>query len=244
MTVLCIGGLDPLGRAGLIVDHATCSALGVRAVVVCSALTAQDDESCLVRAVDADFFAGQLRVVFGAHSDLVVKVGWLTGEEQLKVLLDLLPDNSPLIVDPVLRTTSGVQVYGDNLKSDVFHRYIRRSSLLTPNLIEAQLWLETASPDPAELASRFQLHGASRVLLKGGHSDTDWINDFFIDHDGSSRVFRHERYTGNHRGTGCRLASAVAARVSQGIGYEQAIADAIDWLTRQIEAAAAANYPN
>ena len=240
MTVLCVGGLDPLGRAGLIVDHATCAAFGVHAVVVCSALTAQDDTSCLVRAVDADFFADQLRVAFRSHSQVVVKVGWLSDEAQLKVLLDLLPESAPLIVDPVMRTTSGVRVYNDDLKSNLYQSYVRRSSLFTPNLIEAQNWLGTPLSEPAELSSRLQLSGASRVLLKGGHSDTDCIDDFFIDRDGSSRVFRHERYPGNHRGTGCRLASAIAARVSQGVGYEQSIADSIDWLTRQIEAAAAA----
>ena len=244
MTVLCVGGLDPLGRAGLIVDHSACAAFGVNALIVCTALTAQDDESCLVRAVDANFLAEQLRVVFRLHDQLVVKVGWLAGEAQLRVLLELLPDSTPLIVDPLMRTSSGIEVYCDDFTSDLYRHYIQRSDLFTPNLIEAQQWLGTSSSDPSELASSLQLRGASRVLLKGGHSDSDCIDDFFIDHDGSSRIFRHERYPGHHRGTGCRLASAVAARLSQGIDYEQAIADSIDWLTREIEAVAAAMVPS
>ena len=123
------------------------------------------------------------------------------------------------------------------MRGELYQRYIERSDLFTPNLIEAKRWLTASSSDAAELASSLQLRGASRVLLKGGHSDSDRIDDFFIDEDGSSRVFRHERYPGNHRGTGCRLASAVAARVSQGCEYEHAVATSIEWLTQQIEAA-------
>ena len=240
MTVVCIGGLDPLGRAGLIVDHAACADVGVDALLVCTALTAQDDESCLVKAVEPRFFADQLRVVFRAHSAVVVKVGWLTGEAQLEVLLDLLPVDARLVVDPLMHTSSGVEVYRDDLKSDLYRSYIRRSDLFTPNLIEAQAWLGSSSVDAADLASGLQMNGARRVLLKGGHSDGESVDDFFLDDDGSSRIFRHERYSGVHRGTGCRLASAVAARLSQGVGYERSIADSIEWLSRQIEAAAAA----
>ena len=240
MTVLCIGGLDPLGRAGLIVDHIACADYGVDANLVCTALTAQDNESCLVESVEPGFFADQLRVVFRTHSEIVVKVGWLTGEAQLKVLLDLLPADAPLVVDPLLRTSSGTEVYRGDIKSDLYRAYIRRSDLFTPNLIEAQAWLDSTSFDAADLASGLQLNGARRVLLKGGHSDGESIDDFFIDEDGTSRIFRHERYSGVHRGTGCRLASAVAARLSQGVGYERSIADSIEWLSRQIEAAAAA----
>jgi len=237
MTVVCVGGLDPLGRAGLIADRSACSALGVHAVVVCTALTAQDDESCLVHVVDAGFLADQLKVVFRSSSKLVVKVGWLAGEPQLKVLLELLPGDAELIVDPLMRTTSGVEVFSGDMSGELYQRYIERSDLFTPNLIEAKRWLTASSSDAAELASSLQLRGASRVLLKGGHSDSDCIDDFFIDHDGSLRIFRHERYPGHHRGTGCRLASSVAARVSQGCEYEHAVAMSIEWLTQQIEAA-------
>ena len=237
MTVVCVGGLDPLGRAGLIADRSACSAVGVHAVVVCTALTAQDDESCLVQVVDAGFLADQLQVVFRSSSKLVVKVGWLAGESQLKVLLELLPDDAELIVDPLMRTTSGVEVFSGDMSGELYQRYIERSDLFTPNLVEAKRWLTASSSDAAELASSLQLRGASRVLLKGGHSDSDCIDDFFIDHDGGLRIFRHDRYPGHHRGTGCRLASSVAARVSQGCEYEHAVAMSIEWLTQQIEAA-------
>ena len=240
MSLLCIGGLDPLGRAGLLADRQACQAFGVEAQVVCSALTAQDDASGAVYPVDPAFFAEQLRVVLRAARPQVVKVGWLSDEAQVTELLRQVGDEVELIIDPLLRTSSGVRVYESDWSAPSYARLLARADLLTPNLVEARELVGGTTLDPVELGSRLQQLGARRVLVKGGHGEGDVLEDVLIDRDGGPHFYRHPRVPGHHRGTGCRLASACGARRSQGATYIQAVTDAVRWLEREIQAAAAA----
>ena len=165
MSLLCIGGLDPLGRAGLLADRQACQAFGVEAQVVCSALTAQDDASCAVYPVDPAFFSEQLRVVLRTARPQVVKVGWLSDEAQVTELLRQVGDEVELIIDPLLRTSSGVRVYQSDWSAPSYARLLARADLLTPNLVEARELVGGTTHDPVELGSRLQQLGARRVLV-------------------------------------------------------------------------------
>ncbi len=240
MTVLCIGGLDPLGRAGLSVDRSACAAMGVQAATVCTALTAQNDQDCQVETVSSAFFKTQLEMVSRQLDLRVVKVGWIADEEQLKALLDWLPKSVVLVADPLLATSSGVRVYRDDPRGAGYMDYLKRADLVLPNWMEASAILGAPIEDASEAASALRVIGIKRLILKGGHSGRDPIDDLFIDTDGGMSIFRHARCSGQHRGTGCRLASAVAAALSQGASFERAASVGIDWLVAQISAAAAA----
>jgi len=240
MSMVCIGGLDPLGRAGLLVDRSASAAFGADAAVVCAALTAQDNEQCRVDVVPTSFFEAQLEVVARRKDLRAVKVGWIANDDQLTSLLEWLPDSTSLVVDPLFVTSSGAQVYTGDPRGALYARYLQRADLVLPNWDEAETLLGAPVGDAAEAASALRMMGIKRLILKGGHSRQDPIDDLFVDHDGSMRFFRHARSPGRHRGTGCRLASAVAAAISQGASFERAAAAGIDWLVTEISAAAAA----
>ena len=88
MTVLLIGGLDPLGRSGVIADVQAVHGAGAEAFIVCSALTAQDDHGGDIELVDPDFLAKQLTICFDQEDVRAVKTGWLANDGQIQVLLD------------------------------------------------------------------------------------------------------------------------------------------------------------
>ena len=235
MNVLLIGGLDPLGRAGLLADVEACRAAGVRAQVLCTALTAQDDTSCGVQVVPAGFLAEQLELVLAQGQTEVIKTGWIADEEQLEAVLDLLPSGLKLVVDPLLATSSGKRVFCGDIHGPNYARLLRRADILMPNLIEAAEILGVAIEDVTEAASALRALGIQRLVLKGGHAEADQITDLFMDDDGGLRFLRHERLPGNHRGTGCRLASSLAAHLCAGASYEDATVKAVAWLSEQLE---------
>ena len=235
MSLLLIGGLDPLGRAGLLADLQACRAAGVQPNVLCTALTAQDDERCSSQAVAPSFLAEQLEMVLVCAAPQVVKTGWIANEEQLEVLLTLLPEQTKLLVDPLLCTSSGTRVYSGDLTSGLYPELLRRADLLLPNLNEAAELLGAPIEDIAEAASALRAMGIKRLLLKGGHGEGESITDLFMDDEGGLRFMRHDRSPGQHRGTGCRLASSLAARLSCGASYEEASVAAVAWLSEQLE---------
>jgi hydroxymethylpyrimidine/phosphomethylpyrimidine kinase len=234
MTVLLIGGLDPLGRSGVIADVQAVHSAGGEAFVVCTALTAQDDHGGHVDPVDPVFFAKQLVPCFDQGDVRVVKTGWLANDAQIEALLDALPASAQLVVDPILKTTSGLRVYCGDWASGVYMKLLARADLLTPNLLEATQLLGAPLSDVTEAASSLQRLGPQRILLKGGHGEGDMLTDVFLDADGSLAFWKHSRVPGSHRGTGCRLASFVAAQVSQGSDYENACSRAVAWLNARL----------
>ena len=214
MSVLLIGGLDPLGRSGLLADLEGCRSWGVSPQMVCTALTAQDDHHCSVEPVSASFVAQQLEVVLTQMQPLVVKTGWLANTEQLEAILAGLPETVTLVVDPLLMTSSGRTVFQGSCQSEPYRRLLRRADLVLPNRDEAEALLGAPVHDVTEAASALLASGIKRVLLKGGHAPGARITDLFMDADGGVRFLQHDRIPGRHRGTGCRLASALAARLS------------------------------
>ncbi len=234
MSLVLIGGLDPLGRAGLLADLEACRAWGVSPQVVCTALTAQDDKHCAVEPVPSSFVTQQLEVVLSQTQPLVVKTGWVATIEQLEAILSWLPETVKLIVDPLLVTSSGRTVFAGSCQSEPYQRFLSRADLVLPNLDEAKAILGAPIDDVTEAASALCARGIKRLLLKGGHAPGALITDLFMDQDGGIRFLRHDRIPGRHRGTGCRLASALAARLSTGGSFEEASVAAVRWLNEQL----------
>lgn len=228
MSVLLIGGLDPLGRAGLLADLQACA--GFDTYAVCSVLTAQDDERVSAMLTPSESFAAQLASVFAANEIIAVKTGWLGNEEQVEILLSCLPRQALLVVDTLFHTSSGFSVYGDDVRAPTYQRLLKRADLITPNIPEAEALIAAPISDPVEALSVLRGQGLASLLLKGGHVDGEVCCDTLFKADGSLEFFRHTRVAGLHRGTGCRLASGIAARLGSGQSMEAAIQGSSAWL--------------
>jgi hydroxymethylpyrimidine/phosphomethylpyrimidine kinase len=220
--VISIAGSDPAGGAGIQADLKTFLALGVHGCAVPAALTVQDTRG--VRDIflpDPAFTAASIRAL---REDLDIhawKLGMLGSATVIDAVHGALEGHpAPIVVDPVLVSSSGRQLLDDPGLAALV-RLLRRAAVLTPNRAEAARLL---GREPAENAEAHEQQardllslGPVWVLLKGGHFDGEDSVDVLAGRDGSVHRFGSPRLRRrNTRGTGCTLAAAVAARLALG----------------------------
>jgi len=232
VTVAVIGGLDPGGQAGLAADLAMGQRLGARLLPVCAARTAQSDRAWhgawLASAPELTASLACLPVV---HA---VKTGMLGSTELGSVLLEWLrPLQVPLVVDPLARTSSGGWLWPTESPEAV--RQWMRTTLLPAATVATPNWLELAwlsGQAPAELATLDAALAAAQrlpcaVVLKGGHAPAPWHGrDWVVNQQQVVALPDHPRWEGEHRGTGCRFATALAVRLARGEALATAAAHA------------------
>jgi hydroxymethylpyrimidine/phosphomethylpyrimidine kinase len=230
--VLVIAGSDSGGGAGVQADIKTITALGAYAATAITAITVQDTLGVhAVHAVPADIVEAQARVVLGDIGADAIKVGML-GEaaivELVARLLEACP-GIPAVIDPVMTAKGGEALLEPSAASGLRSLLIPRAALLTPNAPEAAMLtnLSVETTDDLRRAGEALLAlGAGAVLMKGGHVDGPNVVDILMTPAGET-TFEGPRIEGRHtHGTGCTLASACAAGLSQGMGLEHAVARA------------------
>lgn len=170
--VLAIAATDSGGGAGLAADLATLSALGVHGTLVVTAITAQDTTGVhLVHPMPASVVAAQLEAVLGDLPPLVVKTGMLGTADTVRLVADRCT-GIPLVVDPVLRATTGAELADHEVLHAYRHHLLPVATVITPNASEARalLGLDPGDPTPApELAAALAALGPA-VVLTGGPS--------------------------------------------------------------------------
>jgi hydroxymethylpyrimidine/phosphomethylpyrimidine kinase len=241
--VLIIAGSDPSGGAGVQADIKTVTALGGYAAAAITALTVQDTLGVTaVHPVPPELIKAQAKAALGDIGADAVKTGMLGAAAAIEAAaeaLDLAP-GVPLVVDPVLRSTSGAALTDPEALEVLRARLIARSMLVTPNAPEAEALtgLVVASlDDQRRAAERMMNAGAAAVLLKGGHVPGERVIDLLATLDGET-LFEAERQDTRHtHGTGCTLASAVATGLAQGQGLTDAVARAWAYVQEAIRRA-------
>lgn len=244
--VLVVAGLDPSGGAGLLADAEALKAVGARAWTVAAALTAQGAGGARgFMAASPAFLLDQIEALLdGKETPRAVKTGMLGTAELARTLAGRLAERPlarvPLVVDPVLAATSGAPLLdgGGLPPGDALGPLLERARLATPNLAElAQLTGEDTSTDEAAIRAA-RLLPARAVLVKGGHR-TGAPVDLLVE---GRRVIRipGRRRRSTARGTGCRLASAIAGLLAQGRTLEDAVRGAKRAVERYLDAAAGA----
>jgi hydroxymethylpyrimidine/phosphomethylpyrimidine kinase len=214
-------GLEPTGRAGLLADVAAVRALGGAPVAVPSAQTAQGRETFLWQASPGRVLRAQVAAALELGPVQAVKLGMMPGLSVLRALREALADVDPWwVVDPVVRTSRG-QVLS-RLRPRDYLALAGPQVVLTPNLDEAS-WLlggrEVRSVAEAREAGRALVErGFGAVLVKGGHRPTGAVDVLCLPErdvvlEGTRLPRAQER-----RGTGCRLASALAVELGRGRG--------------------------
>lgn len=240
-SVLSIAGSDSGGGAGIQADLKTFAAHGVHGATVITALTAQNTQG--VRAIhvpDAGFLEAQLAAVFEDFDVAAVKLGMLADARVIQCVADALERYAPphVVLDPVMLASSGARLLEESALEALRVRLLPLASLLTPNLPEAELLLGSPirSEEEAEAAlDRLLALPVRAVLLKGGHMAQ---GDVVVDRLGwgAERVsFRHPRLRGEAHGTGCTLASAVAANLVRGLALAEACAAATDYVHHALQ---------
>jgi hydroxymethylpyrimidine/phosphomethylpyrimidine kinase len=256
--VLAVAATDSGGGAGLAADLATLSALGVHGTLVVTAITAQDTTGVhLIHPVPASVVAAQLDAVLADLPPRVVKTGMLGSADTVRLVAERCA-RIPLVVDPVLRATTGAELADD----EVLHAYRRHllpvATVITPNAAEARALLGL---DPSDLTPAPELAGAlaalgPAVVLTGGPSPllgvgtdpgpgsaeictntkraescTDWLAI-----GGETVALTHPAvHADNDHGTGCTFASALAAHLARGVDLPTAAREAAAYVTTQLQ---------
>lgn len=224
--VLVFAGLDPSGGAGIQADIEAITAMGAHALPVITTLTVQDNDHVhAIHPVDAGILREQTNALANKIVISAVKIGIAGSRANVEVVGDTIKalrakqPALPVVLDTVL--ASG---HGDALSREdavqMIQPLLPLATVLTPNLPEAARLC--AGERNLQRQAAILQSWAPHVLIKGGHAEGDAvINDWF--HDGLQQSFRWPRLPGEFHGTGCTLASAIAAGLALGQPVREAL---------------------
>jgi hydroxymethylpyrimidine/phosphomethylpyrimidine kinase len=240
--VLVIGGTDSSGGAGLARDLATLERFGTRAVCAVTAVTAQSDRAVrAVQVIPADLVRSQIAAALATCTVRAIKIGMLATRATVEAVADSLPprERVPLVLDPVLAASSGAALLDPAGRRALCELLLARTTILTPNIPEAAALLERPQPQgEAELVSlgrALLALGPGAVLIKGGHAAGPEATDLLLQPEEPPRRLSAPRLSAARRGTGCALASALAAALAGGCDVSEACARAKQHVTQLLQ---------
>ena len=238
-----IAGSDSSGGAGIEADLKTFAALGVYGAAVVTALTAQNTKGVFaIHQVPADFIAAQIDAVFSDLAVGAVKIGMLGDAPAIAAVAAGLVRHRArnIVLDPVMVASTGA----DLLRADAMaalRTLVGRVGLVTPNLFEAAALLDAPmARDEGEMRAQGQkllALGAGAALIKGGHAGGPESVDLLIEADRCTRFAAPRLPTKNTHGTGCTLASAIAAGLAKGLPLAAAVGEAKTYVSAALAAA-------
>ncbi len=235
---LAIAGSDSGGGAGIQADLLTMAANGAYATSAITCLTAQNPEGVSgLFPVAPDFVVEQARQVTRFFQVGAIKTGMLLNAAIIEAVAGFVEENVtvPLVLDPVMVATSGARLLEESAVEALREKLFPCAALITPNLDEAAILLghrpaiapEAMQEDARRLADKL----GRPLLLKGGHADTPELQDVLAFPGGVTQIFRAKRQAKtNTHGSGCTLASAIAAHLARGKSLSHAVVDAHAYL--------------
>jgi hydroxymethylpyrimidine/phosphomethylpyrimidine kinase len=242
--VLIVAGSDSGGGAGIQADIKTVTMLDAFAATAVTALTAQNTGGVFgVVPVAPDFIRQQIEVVLDDIGADAIKTGMLHDAAVIETVAAVLAEKAaaiPLVLDPVMVAKGGAPLIEPGAVDALKRLLVPRAAVLTPNLPEAEVLIAgtIASLDQMKEAAQALLRLRCRaVLLKGGHLAGETVYDVLATAAGQ-RLWQSPRIDTRHtHGTGCTLASAIAAGIAQGMPVEAAVERARDYVQRAIAGA-------
>jgi hydroxymethylpyrimidine/phosphomethylpyrimidine kinase len=240
---LTIAGSDSGGGAGIQADLKTFQQFGVFGTSVIVALTAQNTRGVRrVETVSEAMVSEQLTALAEDLPPDALKTGMLADTALVRLVAKAIRENGwvPLVVDPVMVSTSGHRLLTAEAEEVVRESLLPLAALVTPNLDEAAILTGRAVHDVAsmERAGETLLRfGAAAALVKGGHLSGDDVTDILVTPDGIRHYRRPRLASGSTHGTGCTLSAAITAGLALGRPLDRAVEDALDFVYRAIAAA-------
>ena len=239
--VLAIAGSDSGGGAGIQADQRTIRAIGGHALTAVTAVTAQDTRRVIAwRAVPDALIAAQVSSALAGFPVTAVKTGLLPGAGAVRAVARVLRAHPllPLVVDPVILSTSGTRFLSRAAVAVLKRELLPRASVVTPNWPEASAMTGMGvrtHRQAARAAAALADEAGAPVLVKGGHAAGDPCRDCLCMPDGAILWYTHARIaTRNTHGTGCVLATAIAAWLGRGADVVTAVRLAESFLQRAL----------
>ena len=234
-TVLSFAATDPSGGAGMQADILTLASMGCHPLSVITAITVQDTSGVeAILPIDADWVADQARAILEDIPVAAFKIGVLGSAENVAVVAEIVSDypEIPLILDPVLTSGRGDEFANEETLSAIRELIIPQCTVITPNTPELRRLVQEDDEDGVsieKLAIRLIEMGCEYVLVTGTHESTpDVINTVFFE-KGIVRSDTWQRLPGSYHGSGCTLASALAATIARGLDISEAAREAQEY---------------
>ena len=242
--VLSFAASDPTGGAGIQADILTLASMGCHPLSVITALTVQDtagvDE---ILVIDADWVADQARMLLEDMPVAAFKMGMLGSVETIAIIAEILSDypEIPVILDPVLTSGRGDEFATDDMIAAMRELIIPQTTIITPNSNEARRLALFESEDEdislPDCAARLIEMGCEYVLITGTHENTPRVLNSLFNTDGMMQTDAWDRLPGSYHGSGCTLASAIAATLAYGQEMPQAVREAQEYTYEALKAA-------
>lgn len=233
--VLTFAATDPSGGAGIQADVLTLASMGCHPLSVVTAITVQDSSGVEgILAIDSDWVADQARSILEDIPVAAFKIGVIGSVENVSTIAEIVSDypEIPLILDPVLASGRGDEFTNEDVLSAIRELLIPQCTLITPNTPELRrLVLEDDEDDATieTLALRLTEMGAEYVLVTGTHESTPEVINMLFHERGLIRSDSWQRLPGSYHGSGCTLASAIAATIARGLDIADAVREAQDY---------------
>jgi hydroxymethylpyrimidine/phosphomethylpyrimidine kinase len=221
--VLSFAASDPSGGAGLQADLLTAAAMGCHPLSVVTALTVQDTRGVEdVHAIDADWVRAQAERLLAEMKVAAFKLGVLGSVENIHAVAEVLSDypEVPVVLDPVLASARGDVLASDAMVEALRELIVPQATVVTPNSIEARRL--------GGVRGLLEL-GCEYVLVTGTHEPSEEVLNTLYDGSGVVREDRWQRLPGSYHGSGCTLASAIAAALANGRAVPEAVRDAQEY---------------
>jgi len=241
--VLTFAATDPSGGAGLQADLLTIASMGCHPLSVVTAITIQDTGGVDdIFPIDAEWVADQARAVLEDMPVDAFKIGLLGSVENIAAIAEVISDypDIPLVFDPVLASGRGDELANDDMLDAMNELLLPQTTIVTPNSIEARRLVhnddnEEDIPDLAECARRLLQGGCEYVLVTGTHERTPKVINTLYGERGMLRTDNWPRLPGIYHGSGCTLASAIAALLANGLPMEEAVKEAQEFTWQALQ---------
>ena len=242
--VLSFAASDSTGGAGIQADILTLASMGCHPLSVITAVTVQDtagvDE---VLALEPEWVADQARAVLEDMPVHVFKIGLLGSIETIAAIAEVISDypNIPLVLDPVLASARGDELASDEMLIAMRELLLPQATIITPNSIEARRLTQNEEdeydmPHLSQCASRLLRMGCEYVLITGTHENTAQVVNHLYGTSGVVRTDSWDRLAGSYHGSGCTLASAIAAAIANGLPIAEGVYEAQEYTWQSLKA--------
>jgi hydroxymethylpyrimidine/phosphomethylpyrimidine kinase len=242
--VLSFSANDSSGGAGIQADILTLASMGCHPLSVITAVTVQDTVGVDdVMALDPGWVADQARAVLEDMPVHVFKIGMLGSVEIIAAIAEIVSDypDIPIVLDPVLSSGRGEELASEDMISAMRELLLPQTTIITPNSMEARRLAQDEAEDFDELdlgqcGGRILHMGCEYVLITGAHENTRQVTNTLYTASGIVRSDVWQRLTGSYHGSGCTLASAIAATLANGLPVSDGVYEAQEYTWQTLKA--------
>jgi len=244
-TVLVIAGSDPSGGAGIQADLKTLTSHGVYGMTAITALTEQNTKGVSgIFEIPLDFVVKQINCCLSDIGANAIKIGMMHNSKLINGVYEALKHNKiignkkiKIVIDPVMVAKGGHRLLKEDAVNSLKNFIKNTNPVLTPNIPEAEILTEMKINNLADMkiaGEKIINLGANFVVLKGGHMNTPTISDLLIGQEVFDQIETKKIETNNTHGTGCTMASALAASLAKSLDIKLAFQKAHFYVNQAI----------